>query len=56
MHDGTWVAHPDLVGLAMIVFDKYMPTKKSDSYKQRTLMLLEETIRSTSWDNNEEGS
>ncbi|MEQ9691826.1 MAG: malate synthase A [Bauldia litoralis] len=25
-HDGTWVAHPDLVPVAMEVFDKYMPT------------------------------
>ncbi|MCB1625670.1 MAG: malate synthase A, partial [Pseudomonadales bacterium] len=24
-HDGTWVAHPDLVPVAMEVFDKYMP-------------------------------
>ncbi len=25
-HDGTWVAHPGLVGLARDIFDKYMPT------------------------------
>lgn len=24
-HDGTWVAHPDLVKLALEVFNKYMP-------------------------------
>lgn len=24
-HDGTWVAHPDLVAVAMEQFDKYMP-------------------------------
>lgn len=24
-HDGTWVAHPGLVGLAMEVFDRLMP-------------------------------
>jgi malate synthase len=24
-HDGTWVAHPDLVPVAMEVFDKFMP-------------------------------
>lgn len=24
-HDGTWVAHPDLVPVAMAVFDEYMP-------------------------------
>jgi malate synthase len=25
-HDGTWVAHPGLVGVALEVFDRYMPT------------------------------
>ena len=25
-HDGTWVAHPDLVAVAMEEFNKYMPT------------------------------
>jgi malate synthase len=25
-HDGTWVAHPGLVGVAMEVFDRHMPT------------------------------
>ena len=25
-HDGTWVAHPDLVAVAMNEFNKYMPT------------------------------
>ena len=25
-HDGTWVAHPDLVPVAMEIFDKYMPS------------------------------
>lgn len=25
-HDGTWVAHPDLVAVAMREFDKHMPT------------------------------
>ncbi len=25
-HDGTWVAHPGLVGVAMDVFNEYMPT------------------------------
>jgi malate synthase len=24
-HDGTWVAHPGLVGIAMEIFDKHMP-------------------------------
>ena len=26
-HDGTWVAHPGLVSVAMNVFNRYMPTK-----------------------------
>jgi malate synthase len=26
-HDGTWVAHPDLVPTALEVFDRYMPQK-----------------------------
>ncbi len=25
-HDGTWVAHPGLVGIARDIFDQYMPT------------------------------
>jgi malate synthase len=25
-HDGTWVAHPDLVAVAQEIFDEYMPT------------------------------
>lgn len=25
-HDGTWVAHPGLVGMVMEIFDKHMPT------------------------------
>lgn len=25
-HDGTWVAHPGLVGIAKVIFDEHMPT------------------------------
>lgn len=25
-HDGTWVAHPDLVAIAKDIFNKFMPT------------------------------
>ena len=25
-HDGTWVAHPGLVELAMTIFNEHMPT------------------------------
>jgi malate synthase len=45
-HDGTWVAHPDLVALAMKVFDKHMPSKnqidvKRDDVKVTEIDLLE---------------
>ena len=29
-HDGTWVAHPGLVKVAMNVFNEYMPRGKSN--------------------------
>ena len=43
-HDGTWVAHPDLVPVAMEVFDKLMPTpnqlyvKREDVIGQKELL------------------
>jgi malate synthase len=33
-HDGTWVAHPDLVPVAMEVFDRMMPDKNQLSKKR----------------------
>jgi malate synthase len=33
-HDGTWVAHPDLVPIAMEVFDRLMPDKNQLSVKR----------------------
>jgi malate synthase len=44
-HDGTWVAHPGLVPLAIEVFDKYMPApnqidKKRDDIKVNARDLL----------------
>jgi malate synthase len=44
-HDGTWVAHPGLVGLAREVFDKHMPTpnqihRKRDDVKVAAADLL----------------
>src|SRR3984893_11952915 len=33
-HDGTWVAHPDLVPIAMEVFDRMMPEKNQLSKKR----------------------
>lgn len=33
-HDGTWVAHPALVPIAMEIFDKYMPTPHQKNVKR----------------------
>ena len=38
-HDGTWVAHPDLVPVAMEVFDEVMPAKHQIHKKQQTLRI-----------------
>ncbi len=45
-HDGTWVAHPDLVPVAKEVFDQYMPqpnqlTKMRDDVQVAQAQLLE---------------
>jgi malate synthase len=40
-HDGTWVAHPDLVSIAMNVFDKYMPTKNQIHIKREDVNVAE---------------
>ncbi|MDZ4224643.1 MAG: malate synthase A, partial [bacterium] len=42
-HDGTWVAHPGLVGVATEIFDKYMPTPNQ-------LNKLREEVRVTPQD------
>ena len=48
-HDGTWVAHPGLVGLARDIFDKHMPTPNQifrkredvqDVYKRQPIYSL----------------
>ena len=43
-HDGTWVAHPGLVELAMNVFDEYMPTKNQIHNKRQELTITEEQL------------
>jgi malate synthase len=48
-HDGTWVAHPGLVGVAKEIFDQYMPTPnqihvKRDDVKVTAKDLLEPTV------------
>ena len=29
-HDGTWVAHPGLIPVAMEIFEKHLPGSESD--------------------------
>ncbi|MFE3848181.1 malate synthase A [Flavobacterium sp. LB3P45] len=43
-HDGTWVAHPDLVSLAMKVFDKYMPTANQIHVKREDVHVTEKDL------------
>jgi len=43
-HDGTWVAHPDLVSLAKSVFDKYMPTANQIHLKREDVHVLAEDL------------
>jgi len=43
-HDGTWVAHPGLVKLAMDVFDKFMPTDNQISNKRLDLNITEKQL------------
>ncbi len=43
-HDGTWVAHPGLVPVAMEIFDKYMPTPNQISTKREDVHTTEEAL------------
>lgn len=38
-HDGTWVAHPALVAVAMEVFDKHMPTPNQISNRRHDVSV-----------------
>jgi len=40
-HDGTWVAHPDLVPVAMDVFDTEMPSKHQIHKKRQTQRITD---------------
>ena len=40
-HDGTWVAHPDLVEVAMRIFNENMPTKNQIHVKRNELHITE---------------
>jgi malate synthase len=43
-HDGTWVAHPDLVPLAKSVFDKHMPTANQIHVKREDVHVAAEDL------------
>lgn len=40
-HDGTWVAHPDLVALALEVFNEHMPTPNQMQVKRKDVVITE---------------
>ena len=46
-HDGTWVAHPDLVVIAKQVFDKYMPAKNQIDVKREDVQVTEKDLLET---------
>ena len=43
-HDGTWVAHPAMVELAMEVFDEHMPKKNQINRKLEELVITEDQL------------
>jgi malate synthase len=43
-HDGTWVAHPDLVPIAMEVFDRMMPEKNQLSKKRDDVHVTQKDL------------
>jgi malate synthase len=43
-HDGTWVAHPALVEVAMTEFDKYMPTPNQIFRKREDIQVTEDDL------------
>ncbi|RDS82149.1 malate synthase A [Dyella monticola] len=59
-HDGTWVAHPALVPVAMAIFDRHMPTpnqlhiKREDVQAERDTLIAPcgGTITRAGFDNN----
>ncbi len=55
-HDGTWVAHPDLVPVAMEVFDKYMPEENQlDRLREEVDVRQEDMLRVHEGTRTEEG-
>jgi malate synthase len=45
-HDGTWVAHPDLVSVAMNVFNKEMPSKHQILKKRQSPRITDKAMLS----------
>lgn len=43
-HDGTWVAHPALINIALQEFDKYMPTKNQIHIKKEDVKVSKEDL------------
>ncbi len=43
-HDGTWVAHPGLVSVALEVFNKFMPEKNQIHNKRNDLKITESQL------------
>ncbi|WP_306349791.1 malate synthase A [Flavobacterium sp. '19STA2R22 D10 B1'] len=43
-HDGTWVAHPALVPVALKVFNQIMPTKNQIHIKRADLVITEQDL------------
>jgi malate synthase len=43
-HDGTWVAHPGLVGIAKEVFDEYMPSPNQIHVKREDVHVTAEDL------------
>ncbi len=43
-HDGTWVAHPDLVPVAMEVFDRLMPDKNQLAVKRDDVRVTQKDL------------
>ncbi len=43
-HDGTWVAHPALVAVAMDIFDEYLPQKNQIGNKRTDVQVRAEDL------------
>ena len=55
-HDGTWVAHPDLVPIAMEVFDRLMPQANQLSVKREDVRVTpSDLVKMHEGDRTEEG-